>query len=176
VSHEPKVRSAGLDDRPAVLRVVQEAFATDDRDGREELDIVEAVWTLEAACSDLELVATIDRMVAGYVLGSWGHLQGRPVIGVAPLAVTPAFQRLGVGSALMKDLVERADGSQLPLLVLLGNPGYYRRFGFESSAPLGIFYEPVGPENPHFQARRFRAYTPAFRGEYRYAWEIGHGK
>jgi putative acetyltransferase len=160
------------DDRTTILSVVRAAFATDGRDGREELDIVEAVWRLDAACDHLELVATIDGTIAGYVLGSWGDLDGRAVVGVAPLAVSPGSQRLGVGSALMAGLIDRADREQIPLLVLLGDPDYYRRFGFEASAPLGIRYAPVGPHSPHFQVRRLSAFNATFRGEYRYAWEI----
>ena len=41
-----------------------------------------------------------------------------------------------------------------PLLVLLGDPAYYGRFGFEPAGPLGLSYLPVGADNPHFQARR----------------------
>lgn len=176
MSRDLRVRSAAVADRTAILRAVREAFATGGRDGCEEADIVEAVWTLDAACHHLELVATIDGIVAGYVLGSWGDLEGCPVVGIAPVAVTPAFQRLGVGTTMMRDLIERADGFQLPLLVLLGDPDYYRRFGFESSAALGINYGPVTPKSPHFQVRRLSAYTASFRGEYRYAWETGRGE
>jgi len=171
VNGDLEVRSAISEERATILHVVRTAFATGGRDGREELDIVEAVWRLHAVCDHLELVATTDGTVAGYVLGSWGDLEGRAVVGVAPLAVAPRSQRLGVGSALMAALIERADGLQLPLLVLLGDPGYYRRFGFVASAPLGIRYEPAGPQSPHFQVRRLSAFNESFRGDYRYAWE-----
>jgi putative acetyltransferase len=176
VSRDANIRSAGVGDRVAVLGVVREAFATGGRDGQEEVDIVESVWSLGAAGRDLELVATIDETVVGYVLGSWGHLGHRRVIGVAPLGVTPAFQRIGVGSALMGALTARADAGGLPLLVLLGNPGYYQRFGFVAAGPLGIVYPPVGPASPHFQVRRRDLSTPAPEGEYTYAWERGRGR
>ena len=56
-------------------------------------------------------------------------------------------------------------------MVLLGDPGYYRRFGFEPSGPLGIVYAPVGEDDPHFQVRRFGGYEPTLKGEFRYCWE-----
>jgi putative acetyltransferase len=173
--HDLEVRSAARDDRDAILHLLRQAFTADGRDGREELDIVESIWRLDAACDDLELVATAEGIVFGYVLGSWGDLEGRPVVGIAPLAVTPAFQRLGVGTALMQELIERADRARLPLLVLLGSPDYYGRFGFESSVSLDVHYRPVGPQSPYFLVRRLRTYTAVFCGAYRYAWETGEG-
>jgi putative acetyltransferase len=167
-----EIRSARASDRPGTLRAVRQAFGTGGRDGQEEVDIVEAVWTLGAAGARLELVATVDGVLAGHVLGSWGDLDGSPVIGVAPLAVSPSHQGAGIGGALMVELIRRAEDLELPLLVLLGDPAYYERFGFEPSGPLGIFYGPAGWNSPHFQVRRLARYTPAFRGEYRYCWEI----
>lgn len=170
-----EVGSAARHDRNAIRHLVQQAFTADGRDGREELDIVESIWRLDAACDHLELVATVEGIVSGYVLGSWGDLEGRPVVGIAPLAVTPALQRRGVGTALMEELIARAERSRLPLLVLLGSPDYYVRFGFESSVPLDVHYGPAGPQSPYFLVRRLRTYTAMFRGAYRYAWETGGG-
>jgi GNAT superfamily N-acetyltransferase len=51
-----------------------------------------------------------------------GQLGGQPVIGVGPLAVSPAHQDQGIGTALMKEIVGRADRAGLPLPVLLGDP------------------------------------------------------
>jgi putative acetyltransferase len=163
--------SARPTDRAAIRTVVRDAFATGGRDAAYELEIIESVWTQGTASADLELVAAIDGQVVGHVLGSWGTLGEHDVIGIGPLAVLPAHQRAGVGSALMQELIRRADESALPLVVLLGDPGYYRRFGFEPSGPLNIAYSPVGPDNPHFQVRRLGAYTPKFHGQYTYSWE-----
>lgn len=165
------VRTASLEDRDAVLGVVREAFSAGGRDGREELDIVRAVWEIDAAGEGLELVGVVDGLVVGHALGSWGQLNGEPVIGVGPLAVSPAQQNQGIGTALMEEIVGRADQAGLPLLVLLGDPAYYGRFGFEAAGPLGIFYRPVGLDSPHFQVRRLAAYRPGLSGEYVYSWE-----
>lgn len=165
------VRTASLDDRGAILDVVREAFSGGGRDGHEELDIVRAVWEIDGAGEDLELVAVLDGFVVGYALGSWGRLSGQPVIGVGPLAVSPAHQDQGIGTALMEEIVGRADRARLPLLVLLGDPAYYGRFGFEPAGPVGVSYEPVGLDSPHFQVRRLAAYRPDLSGEYVYSCE-----
>ena len=166
-----RTRTALLGDRPSILTLVQLAFATGGRDGGEEVDIVKTTWALGAAAEGLELVAVVHGVVVGHVLGARGDLAGRDVVGVAPLAVSSAHQRAGVGSALMRELISRAEASGWPLLVLLGSPAYYSRFGFEPSWPLDISYGPVGPNDPHFQVRRLSAYAPTIRGQFTYCWE-----
>jgi len=165
MSADLQIRTASVADRDAILDVVRGAFSAGGRNGHEELDIVRAVWEIDGAGEDLELVAVLDGLVAGYALGSRGQLSGRPVIGVGPLAVSPAHQDQGIGTALMEEIVGCADRAGLPLLVLLGDPAYYGRFGFEPAGPLGIFYGPVGLDSPHFQVRRLAAYRPDLSGE-----------
>jgi putative acetyltransferase len=71
----------------------------------------------------------------------------------------------------MGALVGAAEERHWPLLVLLGDPAYYGRFGFEPAAPLGLSYPPVGAANPHFQTRKLPGYAAALRGEFSYCWE-----
>jgi putative acetyltransferase len=167
-----QVRTAVSGDRAGILEVVRDAFSSEDRDGREELDIVESTWELQAAPPELELVAVADGTIVGHVLAARGDLGGREVVGVAPLAVLPSRQGTGIGTALIVELLRRAEAARLPLLVVLGDPGYYGRFGFEPSGPLEISYGPAGAGNPHFQVRRLAGYDPSYRGEFTYCWEM----
>ena len=167
------IRTAVPGDRDDILDIVRGAFSSQDRDAREELDIVLTTWALDAIAHELELVAVEAGTIVGHVMAARGDLDGREVVGVAPLAVTPSRQGLGIGSALMHELLQRADELRLPLLVLLGHPAYYGRFGFEPSGPLGISYQAVGAGNPHFQVRRSTSYDPSYRGSFTYCWE-GH--
>ena len=134
--------------------------------------IVESTWRLQAAPEGLELVASESGSVVGHVLAGYGDLGGREVVAIAPLAVRPSRQGGGVGSALMTELLARAEARGLPLVVLLGRPAFYRRFGFEPAASLGISYRPVGAGNPHFQVRRFAGYDSSYRGDFTYCWEM----
>ncbi len=168
---ESPVRRARREDRDEILSVVEAAFATGENDASEELAIVRATWESRALLGDLELVATLEGAVVGHVLVAMGSMAGAAVPGVAPLSVAPGHQGRGIGSALMRALVERADAAGLPMLVVLGSPAYYSRFGFEPAAPLGVVYPPAGPASPYFQLRQLGAYDPARRGEYAYCWE-----
>ena len=168
----PIVRTAEPADRDATLAVVREAFSEGGRDGQEEVDIVTATWSLGRSPSGCELVAVGDGSLVGHVLAAFGVLADRPVLGVAPVSVAPARQGQGVGSALMTELLLRADEACRPLVVLLGEPAYYGRFGFEPAGPLGIEYPPVGAGHPAFQVRRLAAYDPSWRGAFTYCWEL----
>jgi putative acetyltransferase len=75
----------------------------------------------------------------------------------------------------MNEVIRRAEESSEPLLLLLGLPRYYRRFGFEPAAPLGIDYLPAGRGNPHFLVRKLATYGPEWRGEFNYCWEMAAG-
>ena len=55
-----------------------------------------------------------------------------------------------------------------PLLVLLGLPAYYGRFGFEAAGPLGIDCPSVGFGNPHFLIRKLATYSRQYWGEFSY--------
>jgi putative acetyltransferase len=168
-----EIRPARSSDAAAILSVVSDAFSDDSRDAREELDIVCRTWATCPPTSLIELVADDAGAVVGHLQAAPGHLDGRAaaVAGVAPVCVAPAHQLRGTGRALMGALVGAAERMDWPLLVLLGDPAYYGRFGFEPAGPLGLSYLPVGAGNPHFQARRLRGYTAALRGEFVYCWE-----
>jgi putative acetyltransferase len=61
-----------------------------------------------------------------------------------------------------------ADALDEPMVVLLGDLRYYRRFGFELTQPYGII--PPDPDwAPHFQVRTLQSYDPSMRGTFDYA-------
>ena len=165
-----EVRPTTSDDRPTVIDLVRTAFAHDGRDGADEVDIVEKTWAL-GLDDVIDLVAVQDDQLVGHVLGAPGTVGGTTLLAVAPLAVLPRNQGQGTGSQLMRDLLARAEDAAWPAVVLLGNPDYYGRFGFEPAGPLGLTYAPVPPELPHFQVCRLSRFAPAVQGTFRYCWE-----
>lgn len=100
---------------------------------------------------DLALVAEVGGRVVGHVIVAPAELRGDPehperprrVLLLAPLSVLPEFQRRGVGSALMRDVLARARSRPEPMVVLLGHPEYYPRFGFRRAAEFGL-----SPDSP----------------------------
>lgn len=168
---KPVVRRAEVHDRSAILELVEASFSAPDHDGRQEVQIVTDTWRVDAAIPGLELVAVEDARVVGHILGARGHPPSPGFVAVAPLCVRTDRQGHGLGSTLMTVLLERAEEQRWPAVVLLGDPAFYSRFGFEPAGRHGLIYAPVGEERPYFQLRRLSTFDPSTRGVFRYCWE-----
>jgi putative acetyltransferase len=170
----PSIRPTRTADAAGILAVVEDAFSDDGtRDAGEEIAIVQRTWSARHDRSLIELVADEDGTIVGHLQAAPGCLDGTPTpaAGVAPVCVAASRQGRGIGIALMTALLGAVEEQRWPLLLLLGEPAYYERFGFESAGPLGLHYAPAGAGSPHFQARRLTGYTAALRGEFTYCWE-----
>jgi len=88
----------------------------------------------------VSLVASIDGAVVGHVAMSPIRVDGSPAraLGLAPVAVLPAYQRRGVASELIRRALEVCKEAGVAFVVVLGDPQFYERFGFEPARPLGL--------------------------------------
>jgi putative acetyltransferase len=59
-------------------------------------------------------------------------------MGLAPVAALPAFQRQGIGKALIGAGIDRVRAPGKPFVIVLGHPGYYPRLGFVPASRFGI--------------------------------------
>lgn len=114
----------------------------------------------------MSLVAVDGGGVVGDVVASRGTVAGHPAVGIGPLGVVPQWQGAGIGSALMHAVVGAAQALDETLLVLLGSPRYYGRFGFVPASDLGVL-APDPAWGAHFQALALTVDAP--RGTLRYA-------
>jgi putative acetyltransferase len=126
------IRDEEPGDAPAVRRVNETAFA-----GPAEADLVEALHA--AAAVTLSLVAVDRGAIVGHILFSPVDLDG--VVGLAPMAVAPARQGAGIGSALVRAGLERLAAAGVAAVVVVGHPSYYPRFGFQPAARFGLRWE-----------------------------------
>jgi putative acetyltransferase len=106
--------------------------------------------------------------VVGHVVATRGRLADRPALGLGPLSVHPAHQGRGIGAALMHAVLGAADAMGEPVVVLLGEPKLYSRFGFVPAGVLGI-EAPDPAWGDYFQARTLSAWRPEYAGKFRYA-------
>lgn len=92
----------------------------------------------------VSLIAEDDDAIVGHIMFSPVSLSGQParaIMGLAPMAVAPAHQRKGIGSALVRAGLEQCKQLGFGAVVVLGHPAYYPRFGFSSSVHFGIVCE-----------------------------------
>lgn len=119
-------------DADAIHAVVASAFPTD-----AEARLVEALR--EAGRLTVSLVAEDNGDVVGHVAFSPVTVDGvGGGVGLAPLAVVPERRGEGVGGRLVREGLAAARRAGAAFAVVLGEPGYYSRFGFEPAARHGL--------------------------------------
>lgn len=93
-------------------------------------------------------------------------------LGLAPLAVLSAHRRAGVGAQLVRLGIDGCRGAGVGFVVVLGDPEYYGRFGFQPASRFGLEDEYGG--GAAFQALELLAGSiPAAGGLVQYAPEFG---
>jgi putative acetyltransferase len=161
----PDVRPETGADHDAIWHVHERAFAPSIAEAKLVDELREAGDLVPELC----LVAEEGGGVVGHIAYSRARLDsGHEALALAPMAVLPDRQRGGIGSALVRESLDRAAGTEFPLVVVLGHPAYYPRFGFEPGAVHGIL-DPYGVPLDAWMVRLLPAYTPAARGLVTYA-------
>jgi len=165
VQNDLLIRPERDNDHDAIAAVVAAAFKSD-----VEARLVELIRASPHYIPELSLVAEQDGAIVGHVMLSYSSLRGDdarewPILQLSPLAVAPDHQSVGIGGALVRDGVKRANERGEPVVVLEGSPLYYGRFGFEHSRLYGIEL-PIPDWAPPeaSQIMRLSAYDPSMRG------------
>jgi putative acetyltransferase len=155
-------------DHDDVFALHAAAFARPGEATAPEAVLVAALRTDGDIVPELSIVAEHDNDIVGHVVCSRATVDGQPSLGLGPLGVCPDRQRQGVGQALMHAVLAAADALGAPGVFLLGDPAYYRRFGFELAQRAGV--QPPQPQwREHFQVRRLTTWNDSVRGTFHYA-------
>lgn len=163
------IRREVAGDTHAVRAVHGAAFPAPAGAAPAEVALVDALRRSPAWIPRLSLVAAVGARVVGHVVCTRATLDGsHAVVGLGPLGVLPDRQGAGVGSALVHAVLGAADALDEPLVGVLGEPGYYGRFGFVPAAQVGV-EAPEPSWGAHFQVRRLTAHRPDMAGPFRYA-------
>ncbi|MEH2203764.1 MAG: N-acetyltransferase [Nostoc sp.] len=132
-----------------------------------EAKLVEKIRNSDRYISNLSLVAEVENVIVGHILFSYIDLvceETLQVLGLAPLAVRPQFQRQGIGSALIKAGLEIAEAKEETIVIVLGHPHFYTRFGFQPS----VVYEIESPfpvPEEFFMVKALQSYQKQYKGK-----------
>src|SRR6185437_11545570 len=137
-----------------IADMVRAAFARQYGSGDGEVALIAAL----RADGDVvvEMAALEEAAIVGHILFS--RMTAEPpvcrIAALAPVAVRTSRQNQGIGGALIRGGLEACRESGIDAVIVLGDPPYYQRFGFDPAlaAPLASPYA-----GPHLQALEFRA-------------------
>lgn len=128
------IRSEAPADILVVDQLLKSVFETD-----AEANLVMALR--ENGNRTLSLVACEDDgEVVGFAMFSPVSVAGEHLNwqGLAPLAVKAEYRKQGVGAEIVKEGLSSLGELGYPACVVLGDPSYYRRFGFEDASKYGF--------------------------------------
>lgn len=164
----PAIRPEESGDEAAIGAVITAAFA-----GAMHSDGTEAAL-VDHLRQDQDLTISLVAQDSGGAI--IGHVAFSPVTiadgtpgwyGLGPVSVAPAWQGKGIGTALIREGFARLGDRDAQGCVVLGDPGYYGRFGFTHDPQLAY----PGPPPTYFQ--RVVLQGPAPTGDVRYAAAFG---
>jgi putative acetyltransferase len=163
------IRRETLEDRPAVEAVTSAAFGQPGSDRLPpETVLIQALRRDAGWIEKLSLVAVRDERVVGHVVCTRGWVGELAALGLGPISVLPTYQRQGTGHALMHAIIAAAEAAGEPLIALLGDPHFYRRFGFVEASRLGVA-APDPRWGSHFQVRTLTDFRTSVTGTFCYA-------
>jgi putative acetyltransferase len=123
--HNLEIRESVQGDAGAIESLYPEVFP-----GENLLPLVRDL--LGDAAVATSLVGEVDSRIVGHVIFTKCGVVGSDVSTslLGPLAVAPAWQRQGVGSAIVRAGLRRLEDMGVRLVFVLGDPAYYERLGF----------------------------------------------
>ena len=137
------IRSETPEDADSIYYVNEQAFGQEN-----ESKLIEKLRN--HGVLTISLVAIQDGEIVGHIAFSpvviESGLSSFEVIALAPMAVLPAYQRKGIGSEMVRAGLEECRRLGHEIIVVLGHPDYYPRFGFVLAGPKGIDCEFEVPE------------------------------
>ena len=102
------------------------------------------VTKLRSSPNVISLVALVDSQIVGHIIFSpikvetgFG-INSSDVVALGPMSVSPKFQNIKIGSKLVRRGIEECKSKKYKLVVVLGHPNFYPKFGFIEAQPKGI--------------------------------------
>lgn len=141
------IREERETDYQEVFDVNRIAFGRDD-----EAKLVNLLRNSHSFIPGLSIVALSDQKVIGHILFTKLKIKSKSgqifqSLSLAPMAVLPEYQKMGVGGQLIKYGFQKAFELGYQSVIVLGHEDYYPRFGFTPTSRWNITCPFEVPEN-----------------------------
>lgn len=166
------IKQEQASDITAVDQVIKKAFASLPYSDHQEHLLVRRLRQSKEFIPELSLVAELDGQIVGHILFTKAQVNHTTVLALAPLAVHPDYQQQGIGSALVKKGHQLAQALQFPYSIVLGDPQYYSRFGYQAAKNWGIL-PPFDVPCNHFMGIKLIQSAPPLHGTLAYSEAFG---
>lgn len=132
------IRTEQAQDYKGVYQLQYEAFGN----RNDEASIVERIRISTSFVPELSLVAEQKGEIVGHIILSKAtivnELTEQEALVLGPIAVQPALQKQGIGGMLIREAVKRCVDLRYGLILLIGHPEYYPKFGFKQARRYGL--------------------------------------
>lgn len=138
-----EIRLEQESDYRTVEELTREAFWDVHVPGCDEHLLIHNLRKCSAFIPELDFVALKDNQIVGNIAYSWASIIdesniSHDVISFGPISVLPAFQKKGVGTALIEYSKKAAVDKGYKAIIIYGDPQYYNRFGFKNAKEFHI--------------------------------------
>lgn len=125
-----------------IYETIKEAFLTAEHSDGDEQNLVNRLRNSKSYISELALEALVDERVAGYLMMTKIKIKEKnesyDSLALAPLAIKPEFQGMGIGTTLVEAALENAKKLGYKSVIVLGSEKYYPRFGFKEASGFDV--------------------------------------
>ena len=140
--------------------LTREAFWNVYREGCFEHLIIHNLRKSKSFVKELDYCIEVDNKIIANIVYAKGKLKLengniREILIFGPVSVLPEYQKKGYGEKLINYTIEKAKELGFDAIVIMGNPNYYKKFGFESCLKYKIYYEGLdkNEEAPFFMIK-----------------------
>ena len=131
------IRKEEVKDFDKIYALIEESFKTAEHSDGDEHNLVNRLRNSTSYIPELSLVVEIDNTIVGYIMFTKCFIKDNKTehesLALAPLAISPKYQKLGIGKSLIKVGLEKAKALGFSSAIVLGHESYYPKFGFNEA-------------------------------------------
>lgn len=136
------IRKENVEEKEIIYNLIKEAFKGEAHSDGGEQDLVNRLRHSSSYIPQLSLVALEGEKIVGHIMFTKISIENKENkvagLALAPLAVLPEYQKKGIGSNLIKEVLKIAKDLGYKSVVVLGSEQYYPKFGFKEAIDFGV--------------------------------------